>query len=137
MKTYFDSNVLVSLLNARSPYKPQADAALAEARGTAFTSAHALAETYRTLTTLALPIPPRQARQMVKGLGGIMEVVEISRPVYDAALADVAKQGLAGAIIYDALHCHAARAGKAKQIVTRNASHIRLFAGEMDVREIA
>ena len=68
MKTYLDSTVLVSLLYAQSRYKAAADAALAAAKGDAFTSTHALVETYRTLTTLKLPIPPRAARQLVAGM---------------------------------------------------------------------
>ena len=65
-----------------------------------------------------------------------IRIVEISRPVYAAALAEVAKQGLAGPIIYDAVHCLAARAGKAKRVVTRNPSHFRLFSGVMEVLEL-
>jgi predicted nucleic acid-binding protein len=136
MTTYLDSTVLVSLLYAQSRFKAAADAALAAAAGQAFTSTHALVETYRTLTTLKLPIPPRAARQLVIGLAAAIRTVEISRPVYTAALAEVARQGLAGPIIYDAVHCLAARAGKAKRVVTRNPTHFRLFAGTMEVVEL-
>ena len=136
MKTYLDSTVLVSLLYARSRFKAAADAALAAAAGHAFTSTHALVETYRTLTTLKLPIPPRAARQLVVGLTPVVRIAEISRGVYAAALAEVARQGLAGPIVYDAVHCLAARAGKAKRVVTRNASHFRLFSGRMEVLEL-
>jgi predicted nucleic acid-binding protein len=137
MKTYLDSAVLVSLLYAQSRYKAAADAALADASGRAFTSAHALVETYRTLTTLKLPIPPRAAHQLVAGLESKIRVEEISRTVYFAALSEVARQGLARSIVYDALHCLAARAGKARRIVTRNTSHLRLFSRAMDVVELA
>ena len=68
MKTYFDSNVLVSRLNVNSPHHAAAVAALAAAGKGAGTSTHALAETYRTLTTLKQPIPPRAAAQLVEGL---------------------------------------------------------------------
>ncbi len=97
MRTYLDSSVLVSLLYAQSRFKEAAEAVLADAAGQAFTSTHALAEAYRTLTTLKLPIPPRAARQLVAGLEAAVRITEISRPVYFAALAEVAKQGLAGA----------------------------------------
>jgi hypothetical protein len=62
--------------------------------------------------------------------------VAISRPVYTAVLTEVARQGLAGPIVYDALHCLAARAGKAKRVVTRNPDHFRLFARGMEVLEL-
>jgi predicted nucleic acid-binding protein len=136
MRTYLDSTVLVSLLYAQSRFKAAADAVLAEAAGDAFTSTHALVETYRTLTTLKFPIPPRAARQLVAGLEPSVRSAQISRRVYADALAEVARQGLAGAIVYDAVHCLAARAGTAKRIVTRNASHFRLFAGPVEVVEL-
>jgi len=136
MKTYLDSTVLVSLLCVQSRFHRAADAVLAEAAGRAFTSTHALAETYRTLTTLRLPIPPRIACQLVEGLEPSIRVIAISRAVYASALAETARQGLAGPIVYDAVHCLAALAGRAKRVVTRNASHFRLFAGSMDVVEL-
>jgi predicted nucleic acid-binding protein len=136
VKTYLDSSVLVSLLYEQSRFKQAADAALAEAKGGAFTSTHALAETYRTLTTLKFPIPPRAARELIAGLEPVVSVVEISRVAYDEALAETARQGLAGAIVYDALHCHAARAGRAKRIVTRNPNHFQLFASSIELVEL-
>lgn len=136
MKTYLDSTVLVSLLSAQSRFKAAADAALAEASGQAFTSTHALVETYRTLTTLQLPIPPRAAYQLVAGLQPRIRVRAISRAVYAAALSEVARQGLAGPIVYDALHCLVARAARAQRVVTRNASHFRLFSRAMEVVEL-
>jgi predicted nucleic acid-binding protein len=136
MKTYLDSTVLVSLLYAQSRFKAAADAALAEAAGRAFTSTHAVVETYRTLTTLRLPIPPRAARQLVAGLAPTIRAMDIPLSVYTAALAAVARQGLAGPIVYDAVHCLAARKGKAQRVVTRNPSHFQLFAGTMEVVEL-
>jgi hypothetical protein len=128
---------LVSLLYAQSRFKAAADAALAEASGQAFSSTHALVETYRTLTTLRWPIPPRAAHQLIAGLQPRIRVTEIPRSVYSAALSEVARQGLAGPIVYDALHCLAARAGRAHRVVTRNASHFRLFSRAMEVVQLA
>ncbi|MCK6555685.1 PIN domain-containing protein [Candidatus Binatia bacterium] len=136
MKTYLDSTVLVSLLHAQSRFKAAADAAVTDANGRAFTSTHALVETYRALTTLRLPIPPRAARQLVAGLEQAIRIVAIPRTVYTAALTEVSRQGLAGPIVYDAVHCLAARAGKARRIVTRNASHFRLFSRSIEVVEL-
>ena len=137
MKTYFDSTVLVSLLNANSDFHAAAQASVVTAGKEAFTSSHALAEVYRTLTTMKLPVPPRAAVELLADLGKRMRVVDLPLAIYRAALADVARQGLAGAILYDAIHCHAARAGNAAVIVTRNASHFRFFAGTIEVREIS
>lgn len=136
MKTYFDSSVLVSLLCVHSKYKPAADAALLAAAGKGFTATHALAETYRTLTTLQLPVPPAAASKLVSGLKGKIAVMDLPLAVYQAALAEVSRQGLAGAIVYDAVHCFAARAGRAERIITRNAPHFRLFSGSIKVVEL-
>ncbi len=137
MKTYFDSSVLVSLLCAHSKFKAAADAALVDAAGEAFTSTHALVETYRTLTTLQNPIPPNAAFKMVDGLKSNLRLVDLPLSVYHSALAEVSRQGLAGAIVYDAVHCFAARKGGAVRIVTRNAPHFRLFSGTLEVVELA
>ena len=136
MKTYLDSSVLVSLLCAHFKFKAAADAALLDAAGKAFTSTHALAETYRTITTLQHPIPPAAAFKLVNSLKSNLQVVDLSLAVYLAALAEVARQGLAGAIVYDAIHGFAARAGGATRIVTRNAPHFRLFSGTLEVVEL-
>ena len=55
----------------------------------------------------------------------------------DAAPAEVSRQGLAGAIVYDAVHCFAARKEGAARIVTRNGPHFRLFSGTLEVVELA
>lgn len=138
MKTYLDSTVLVSLLCEHSKFKAAADTALTEARakGSVFTSTHGHAETYRTLTTLQNPIPPRQARELLEKLDEVLETAELPLAVYHAAIAECARQGLAGAIVYDALHCFAAREGQADQIITRNPTHFELFKGSARVVEL-
>ena len=130
--TFLDTSILVGALLEKHP---EHAACLEALEGTAgpFTDAHALAETYRTLTTLHHPIPPAAAAKLVVGLQSTLRVVDLPRAVYHAALAEVARQGLAGAIVYDAVHCFAARAGNAGRIVTRNAPHFRLFAGTIEV----
>ncbi len=136
MNTYFDSNVLVSRLNVNSPHHTAAVKALAAAGKGAGTSTHALAETYRTLTTLKQPIPPRAATELVLGLLEKLDVRDIPAAAYTAALQEVARQGLAGAIVYDAVHCFAARQFGAVAVVTRNGPHFRLFAGNLMVTEL-
>lgn len=139
MKTYLDSTVIVSLLCAESIYKAAADAALDEARrqGDVLTCAHSHAETYRTLTTLRKPVPPQKALRLLAGLDHVCATVDVPFPVYRAALAEAARQGLAGSIIYDALHCFAAREAKADKIITRNPTHFELFKGPMEIVALA
>ena len=127
MRTYFDSSVLVPLLNEKSPH-------YAEARGfwlsstERVTSCHALAETYRTLTTLKNPIPTKAASRLIRGLSGTVEFCPSASADYLAAVERCADQGLSGAIVYDAAHVAMARAARVDRIVTRNKKHFDLFA---------
>ncbi len=137
MRTYFDSSALVPLLLRRSRFHASATAVLREAGTEAVTSTHALAETFRTLTSLTPdPLPPKAARELIRSLDKVMEVRPLERGNYDDALAAMAAQGLCGPIVYDALHCCAAQQAKARRIVTRNAKHLRLFAGPTAVKEL-
>lgn len=137
MRTYFDSSALIPLLLRRSRFHAAAAAALKTAGEEAVTSTHALAETFRTLTSLTPdPLPPKAARELIRSLDKVMEVRPLSRDDYDDALAAMAAQGLSGPIVYDALHCSTAKRANARLILTRNAKHLRLFSGNIAVVEL-
>lgn len=137
MRTYFDSSALVPLLLRRSRFHAAAAAALKTAGEEAVTSTHALAETFRTLTSLTPdPLPPKAARELIRSLDKVMAVRPLSRDNYHAAMAAMATQGLSGPIVYDALHCRAAQEAEVRRILTRNAKHLRLFADGMEVEEL-
>jgi predicted nucleic acid-binding protein len=135
MKTFFDASVLVPLLNAHSPHHSQAEAFWLEADARA-TSCHALAESYRTLTTLKHPLTPENARTALHDLAGKMELVSGTPKIYKEAIRRMADGGHSGAMIYDALHCVAAKESKADKIVTRNKPHFDFFAGEIEVEAL-
>lgn len=137
MRTYFDSSALVPLLLRRSRFHAAAAAALKTAGEEAVTSTHALAETFRTLTSLTPdPLPPKAARELIRSLDKVMEVRPLDREHHDEAISALAAQGLSGPIVYDALHCCAAKRVKAGRILTRNAKHLRLFASTLEVVEL-
>ena len=136
MRTFFDASVLVPLLNAQSPHHSQAESFWIEADARA-TSCHALAESYRTLTTLKHPLTPENARAALDNLAGKMELAPGTPQIYKEAIRRMADGGHAGAMIYDALHCVAAKELKADKIVTRNKPHFDLFAGKIDVEALA
>lgn len=136
MKVFFDASALVSLLYPESAFYRQAARHREQSEGRA-TSCHALAETYRTLTTLKFPLTPANARRVLEDLRGKIELVEGTPALYSEAMKRMAEGNHAGAMIYDALHCAAAEHCRADKIVTRNKPHFDLFAGKIEVEALA
>ncbi len=94
-------------------------------------SAHALAETWATLT--ALPVEPRvpaaTARTLLGRLREHVEVLELGEADYDAAMERCAASGLRSDAIYDALHLLAAERWGADRLLTFNTrDFVRLSA---------
>lgn len=136
MKIFFDASALVSLLNPESLFYDQAKKAWQDS-GQRATSCHAIAETYRTLTTLKKPIRPEVAQSALEDLAGKIELVDGTSGLYLEAVKRMAKGKHTGAMIYDALHCVAAQKCKAEKILTRNKPHFDKFAGEIPVVALA
>ena len=108
MKTFFDSSALVSLLSPASPYRGAA-VALWKSSSERLTSCHALLETYRTLTSLAKPMPPAAACQQLERLATQLRVCASQPDHYLEVLRTVAGRSFSGPIVYDALHAECAR----------------------------
>lgn len=136
MKIFFDSSALVSVLYPESAFHRQAVRHWAQS-GSRATSCHALAESYRTLTTLKRPMRPEVARMALDKLRTRMELVPGTPALYSEAMKRMAEGKHAGAMIYDALHCVAAEHCGADKIVTRNKPHFDLFAGKIEVEALA
>jgi predicted nucleic acid-binding protein len=136
MKVFFDSSALVSLLYPESAFHRQAVRHWEQSESRA-TSCHALAESFRTLTTLKAPMKPETARRALDDLRMRMEVVHGTPAQYSEAMKRMAEGKHAGAMIYDALHCVAAEQCQADKIVTRNKPHFDFFAGEIEVTALA
>jgi len=136
MKIFFDASVIVPLLNQESPHHVAAlnhwNAADARA-----TSSHALAETWRTLTTLKKPLKPSIASKLLETLAPKMETVDGTAAICLEAMKRMESGGHTGAMIYDALHCVAAGKCQADKIVTRNKKHFDYFAAGIPVEEVS
>jgi predicted nucleic acid-binding protein len=135
MKVFFDSSALVSLLNPESLFYRQAVESWMTCDHRA-TSCHALAEAYRTLTTLKKPMKPEDARIALHDLTSKIELAPGTAEIYKEAIDRMAAGGHPGAMIYDALHCVAAKKLKADKIVTRNKPHFDLFADGIEVEAL-
>jgi predicted nucleic acid-binding protein len=94
-------------------------------------TAHALAETFATLT--ALPLKPKLSpadvgRLIERNISPHFEIIPLTAAIYSSAIALTIQRGLASGAIYDALHLEGARAAGCNQILTFNLKHFRSLA---------
>ena len=135
MKVYFDTSVLVTALVDQLPNHDAVLACLASAcrDHEVFTSTHALAETFATLTALPLPrrIQPGEARAMIsEGLKKHLRILPLSARLYETAIDRVAARGLSSGSIYDALHLVCAENSACRRIFTYNLGHFHRLGPE-------
>ena len=133
MKRFLDASVLVEACLAQSPKFAAADA-LVKTSG-AVTSAHALAETYATLSGDArLQINPDDAAQMVAELAQTLQVHALAAKPYVALIQDAPTKGIRGGSFFDAIHAQAARETHCVEIHTLNWRHFKHVAPDLTVR---
>ena len=132
MKRFLDSSVLVESCLSQSPKFAAADA-LVNSAG-AGTSAHALAETYATLSgDPRLKIAPADAARMVDDLARILSVRALTAEEYRQLIAVAPGKGIRGGGIYDALHAQTARLVGCREVHTLNVSHFQHAAPDLIV----
>lgn len=108
MKRFLDASVLVEACLRNGPHFSSADALINEPDSV--TSAHALAETYSTLSgDPRLKINPADAAQMVLDLASILSVKQFSANNYRSLISSAPAKGIRGSLLYDALHAQTAR----------------------------
>jgi predicted nucleic acid-binding protein len=132
MKQFLDTSVLVEACLSQSPKFAAADALVNSSE--AFTSAHALAEVYATLSgDPRLRIAPADAAQMVEGLATALSVSALSVADYRQLISSAPAKGIRGGSIYDAIHAHAARRQGCREIRTLNTAHFKHVAPDLGV----
>lgn len=90
-------------------------------RKDAVTSAHALAETYATLSgDPRLRISPGDAAQLVDDLANVLTIHPFSITDYRTLISAAPAKGVRGGAIYDALHAQTARLAGCEEIHTIN-----------------
>jgi predicted nucleic acid-binding protein len=97
-----------------------------------FTNAHALAETFATLTGF-YKVPTEAATELTLGLQGTIAVEPLAIADYETAISEARKRGVMGGGIYDSLHATFARRKGARRVVTRNPSHFAHVAPDMEI----
>jgi predicted nucleic acid-binding protein len=132
LRTYFDSSVLVAAFVEEEERHERAADALLKPGG--FTSTHALAEVYGTLTSGRMPVQltPAEAIELIEeNVLARLETLELSLSDYRSALKSAEVVGARGGAIYDVLHLQAARRGEAKRILTVNVRHFQAFGPDV------
>jgi predicted nucleic acid-binding protein len=99
-----------------------------------FTSTHAIAETFATLTSgrLDVQLTPAEAAQVIDvNVIRRLQVVDLGLSDYQQAMRNSQMVGARGGAIFDMLHLQAARRGAAKRILTINVRHFQIFAPDL------
>jgi predicted nucleic acid-binding protein len=129
--TFLDTGILVGAVLARHEQHAACRAALEELERP-FTNAHALAESFATLTGF-YKIPVEAAAELLLGLAETIAVEALSLADYQKAIREARQRGVMGGGIYDSLHATFARRKKAARIVTRNPSHFVHVAPDVQI----
>lgn len=135
MKRFLDASILVEACLAQSPKFAAAEAFVKT--GGAVTSAHALAETYATLSgDVRLKINPYDAAQMVGDLAQALEIHALAARPYVALIQGAPAAGIRGGSFFDAIHAQAARETQCTEIHTLNVRHFKQVAPDLKVMDL-
>jgi predicted nucleic acid-binding protein len=129
--TFLDTGILVGALLEKHAEHEQCRAAL-EQFSDCFTNAHALAETFATLTGF-YKVPTQAATELTLGLKERLAVKALEMADYETAIREAKNRGVMGGGIYDSLHATFARRQGAERIVTRNPSHFMHVAPDVEI----
>jgi predicted nucleic acid-binding protein len=129
--TFLDTGILVgAVLESHADH--EACVAALEEFPEALTDAHALAETFATLTGF-YKVPTDAAAELISGLCETIKVEALACEDYQTAIQEARSRGVMGGGIYDALHATFARRKRAARIVTRNPSHFQHVAPDIEI----
>ena len=129
--TFLDTGILVGAVLESHPEHGVCLAALEET-DRPFTDAHALAETFATLTGF-YKVPVEVASELTLALQDSLVVEALALADHETAIREARSRGVMGGGIYDSLHATFARRKKAAQIVTRNPSHFHHVAPDIEI----
>jgi len=129
--TFLDTGILVGAVLERHPEHDACREAVKESEAP-FTDAHALAETFATLTGF-YKIPVAAAAELTLGLRSNMAVEALPLADYETAIGEARPRGVMGGGIYDSLHATFARRKGARRIITRNPSHFAHVAPDLEI----
>lgn len=129
--TFLDTGILVGALLESHPEHAVCVAAVEES-DRPFTDAHALAETFATLTGF-YKVPVDAAGELTLALQDTITVEALALVDHQTAIREARSRGVMGGGIYDSLHATFARRKRARRIVTRNPSHFQHVAPDIEI----
>ena len=129
--TFLDTGIMVGAVLKSHPEHGVCLGAL-EDSVRPFTDAHALAETFATLTGF-YKVPTGAAAALTLSLRDAVMVESLALVDYETAIREARGRGIMGGGIYDSLHATFARRKKAVRIVTRNPSHFQHVAPDIEI----
>ena len=129
--TFLDTGILVGAILQSHPRHAACRGGL-EGALLPFTNAHALAETFATLTGF-YKVPTDAATELTLGVQEAVAVEALELADYETAIREARSRGVMGGGIYDSLHAAFARRKQALQIVTLNPSHFQHVAPDMEI----
>ena len=129
--TFLDTGILVGAVLASHPEHVACLSALEDSERP-FTDAHALAETFATLTGF-YKVPTDAAAALTLSLRDSVDVRALALADYETAIGQARSRGVMGGGIYDSLHATFARRNKAVQIISRNPSHFHHVAPDIEI----
>src|SRR5512133_311688 len=129
--TFLDTGILVGAVLKSHPEHAACLSALEDSKRP-FTNAHALAETFATLTGF-YKVPTEAAAELTLALRDCIEVEAFDLADYETSIREARSRGVMGGGIYDSLHATFARRKEAGQIVTRNPSHFQHVAPDIEI----
>lgn len=129
--TFLDTGILVGAVLKSHPDHEACFGAL-EDFARPFTNAHAMAETFATLTGF-YKVPTDAATALTLSLRGVVVVEALALADYETTIREARSRGVMGGGIYDSLHATFARRKKAVRIVTRNPSHFQHVAPDIEI----
>lgn len=129
MKALFDTSVLVAASVESHPHHARAWLWLKRAHGGEIdfhVAAHSLAECYAVLT--AIPTrpritPPTAARIIQENVESKARIVALTAADYRSVVRELARLGLSGGVIYDAIIARSAAKARAELLLTLNPDH--------------
>ena len=129
--TFLDTGIMVGAVLKSHPEHKVCLSAL-EDSSRPFTNAHALAETFATLTGF-YKVPTEAATELTLSLKDSVVVEALALADYETAILEARSRGVMGGGIYDSLHATFARRKKAARIITRNPSHFQHVAPDIEI----
>ncbi len=129
--TFIDTGILVGAVLEGHPEHEVCLSALQDSKRP-ITNAHALAETFATLTGF-YKVPLAAATELTLALRSTIPVEPLLMEDYETSIKEARSRGVMGGGIYDSLHATFARRKQSSRIATRNPSHFKHVAPDIEI----